>query len=113
MTVERIAPEEGAAVVAFDHAAAAALVEELRAAAASLAEHGAGLAAERRAVVVNWLGAFRDEFEHADALLRRSLADAAGAVLAARRAVHRAVDEANARQLAHNAAARDAPSGGP
>lgn len=112
MTVERIAPAEGATVVAFDHAAAAALVDDLGAAAASLAEHGAGLVAERRAVVVNWRGAFRDEFEHADALLRRSFADAAGVVQAALRAVHRAVDDANARQLAHNAAARDAHPGG-
>ena len=104
MEVDRLAPVDGATAVDFDYPAASAVLGTLGAVVTSLGEHAAGLAGAQRAVVVNWQGAHRHEFDVADALLRRRVVDAVAQVQSARRAVVAAVDAANARQRSYNAA---------
>lgn len=117
MEVDRLAPADGAPAVDFDYTAASAVLGTLGATVTSLGEHAAGLAGAQRAVVVNWQGAHRNEFDLAAAVLRRRFVDAVAQAQSARRAVVAAVDAANARQRSYNAAlaaARPAaaPTGG-
>ena len=113
MEVDRLAPVDGALAVDFDYTAASAVLGTLRAAATSLGEHAAGLAGAQRAVVVNWQGAHRREFDLAAAVLRRRFVGALAQLQSARRAVVASVDAANARQRSYNAARpAAAPDGG-
>jgi hypothetical protein len=104
LDVDRLAPVDGAPAVDFDYTAAWAVLGTFGAVATSLGEHAAGLAGAQRAVVVNWQGAHRNEFDLAAAVLRRRFLDAVALVRSARRAVLAAVDGANARQRSYNAA---------
>lgn len=90
--------------VEFDYVAASTVLDTLGAVVASLGEHAAGLATAGREAVVNWEGAYRDEFARADLLLYRAFLDAVALVQSARRAVYQAIDGANERQRTYNAA---------
>lgn len=110
MDIDRLPPADGVPAVDFDYAAASAILGTLGAVAASLGEHTAGLARAQRAVVGDWQGAHRDEFDLAEAVLRRRFLDAVALMHAARRAVLAAVDGANARQRSYNAPRGAAPT---
>lgn len=109
--VVRVRPIDGAATVAFGYDAAEVALGAIAAALVATGDHGGAWRRAAREAVIGWQGAHRDEFDRAGGVLDGCTQAALDALLAARRAVLRAVDEANAQQVAHNVARQRAVVG--
>ena len=100
--IERLAPLDGALVVAFDYAAAFAALDTVSATATSVGELGAGIDTARQEATMNWEGVYRHEFERAQWLLDRQFFAVVDTLHSARRAIFAAIDDANEQQRAYN-----------
>jgi hypothetical protein len=102
--IERVVPADGLRAVEFDYAAASTALAAVGAAAAALGEHGTAIRTATGEAVVNWQGDYRIEFDRAHWLLDRRVLNGLDTLHSARRAIHRAIDDANEWQRSYNAA---------
>ncbi len=100
--IEIVRPVEGAARVTFDFVAAGDALDALSAMGRTLGEQAEARIAPADAVIVNWTGYFRDEFDRASNLLDLRFQAAAEGAGMAMLQVYEAVANANDEQCRLN-----------
>jgi hypothetical protein len=100
--IERVAPVEGATVVAFDYAIVGAALGVIRAVQARVGERGGAARSLWDAVVVNWEGRHRGWFDEANMAITTSVGTRLDGLDMLRSAMLAAVDDANETQTIYN-----------
>ena len=99
---EIVHPVEGAPQVTFDYQAAGDAIDALVGARNVLTEQVNARVGPRDAVIVNWEGYFRGEFDHAWGLLDFTMSGSVETSVAIEGQIYTAIQDANDMQRTHN-----------